>query len=382
MVGSVSSRSSAEAPSQHLVSLSWLARYAAVGLIIVGGLEWLLGRVISRFAAVPPLEGIGRTIVEALGRTGIFLISTAFILAATLFFTTTLTLGERANRRRDAGGLALALYLTLFGVFLAAHAIFTTLGVFADEAWLNVTLNILSLVAIWWVALRYLLTIEDGRWTMGDHGTSSVVGRRSMSRRRTIVGWPTAAYKLGILLIALSYTAWCYSVLYSSLVGPGSTAAGGPVDALQWGEVAAVLVPLVFFVAMALPGGEWRHPRRWIAPLIALLLFSVGNIADIMANMGFTGVFAIWSVGFTLWLPWPVYALSLAAFIYLLLTCFGSRNGTESPFVSMNRGLGLLLLLFAGYYLQLTYQHLLALLALMLLTGIARPFDEPVVRSA
>jgi hypothetical protein len=34
----------------------------------------------------------------------------------------------------------------------------------------------------------------------------------------------------------------------------------------------------------------------------------------------------------------------------------------------------MLLLLFAGYYLQLTYQHLLAMLSLMLFTGLARPF--------
>jgi hypothetical protein len=35
--------------------------------------------------------------------------------------------------------------------------------------------------------------------------------------------------------------------------------------------------------------------------------------------------------------------------------------------------MGVLLLLYAGFYLQLTYQHLLALLALLLITGLANP---------
>jgi hypothetical protein len=336
----------------------WLARYAALGVMTIGGAEWLFGRVISRFAAIPPLEGIGRTIVEALGRTGIFLISTAFILAITLYFATTLRLGARSNRKLDIGGLALAIYLTLLGVFLGAHALLTALSIFGDASWLDVTFNILSLVALWWLALKFIL----GRGY-------SPTGIRSTTLNRVAV-------KLGVLLIALAYSAWYYSVLYSWVSGPGATGAGGPADALSLGEVAAVLAPFAFFVGIAVPGGEWRHVRRWIAPAIVFVLFAAGNIADIIANVGYTGVFAIWSVGFTLWLSWPIYGVSLALFLYLLLTCFGKNSDSASRLANMNRGMGLLLLLFAGYYLQLTYQHLLALLALLLLTGIARPFEE------
>jgi hypothetical protein len=329
---------------------AWLGRYAALGVMTVGGLEWLLGRVVSRFAAVPPLEGIGRTIVEALGRAGLFLVSTSFILGATLYFVTTLTMGEGANRRRDVSGLALALYLTVFGVFLVAHAIFTLFSLFGDEAWLNVTFNILSLVAVWWVSLRFIFSSLD-----------------------THAIFPTLWFKVGVLLVVLAYSGWYYSVLYAWLSGPGSVGAGGPADALRLGELAAVLAPVAFFAAIAIPGGEWRSARRWIAPAIVLVLFAAGNIADIIANQGYTGVFAIWSVGFTLWLPWPLYAVSLALYLFSLLTCFAQKQAGASPFAGTNRGMGLLLLLFAGFYLQLTYQHLLALLALLLLTGYARP---------
>jgi hypothetical protein len=350
---------------------AWLSRYAAFGLLAIGGLEWFLGRVVSRFAAVPPLEGFGRTVVETLGGTGLFLISTAFILATTLFFTTTLKLGERANRTRSVGGLALAIYLTIFGVFLVAHAILTAFKVFADEAWLNVTFNILSAIAMWWLSLRFILATDDRRPTTDDRYL-----------------WTAIAIKLGVLLVAAAYSGWYYSVLYSWLSRPGATGTIGPADILRLGELMAVLAPLAFFVGIALPAGEWRNAKRWIAPLILALLFSVGNIADIIANQGYIGVFAIWSVGFTLWLPWPIYGLSLALFAFSILTCFarpvqdGGRWTTDRPpstvrYATMNRGMGLVLLLFAEFYLQLTYQHLLALLALMLLTGVARPFELP-----
>ena len=336
---------------------TWLARYAAVGVMVIGGLEWLFGRVVSRFAAIPPLEGIGRTVVESIGRTGLFLISTAFILAAALFFLTTLQFGSHANRHRAAGDLALAVYLTLFGVFLVAHAIFTVFSVFGDEAWLNAAFNILALIAVWWVTLRFVL--------IRAVSAEVAAGR--------FAGWTGAAFKIGTVLIALAYSGWYYSVLASWLNVVGPDADAGIVAALRIGELCAVLAPIAFFSAIAIPANKWRNLKRWSAPLVAFLLFSAGNIADIVANQGFTGVFAIWSVGFTLWLPWPIYAVSMALFVYAVLTCFARESSVESGYADPDRGIGLLLLLFAGFYLQLTYQHLLAVLALLLLTGLARP---------
>jgi hypothetical protein len=92
-------------------------------------------------------------------------------------------------------------------------------------------------------------------------------------------------------------------------------------------------------------------------------------------DQGFTGVFTIWSVGFTLHLPWPIYAVSLALFAHALGTCF-ARPPLDgiSAYANPDTGMGLLLLLYAGLYLQLTYQHLLAVLAVMLLGRLARPF--------
>jgi hypothetical protein len=44
-----------------------LARYAAIALIPIASVEWLLGRAVSRMAAAPTLEGLPRTIIETLG---------------------------------------------------------------------------------------------------------------------------------------------------------------------------------------------------------------------------------------------------------------------------------------------------------------------------
>lgn len=321
---------------------AWLARYLSLGVMLVGGLEWLLGRVVSRFAAIPPLEGVPRTIIEILSRIGIFLLSTAFLLAAGLLFMTAIRLGERAYRRHRRGDMALSFYLGIFGVFCLAQTLLSLFSGSITQDWLNLTFNILSALAVWWITVRFVLA--GGSWTVRG----------------------------AVLLVALAYTGWYWAILFSFTGVPGNQSfLNSPTDALELGELAAVIVPIAFFIAIALLEGRWREKKRWIAPLIFGFLFCVANVADIIANQGFIGVFSIWSVGFTLYLPFPLYAVSLALYLYTLLTCFAGR--ADSGYGDASVGMGLLLLPFAGFYLQLTYLHLLAVLALLLLTKIARP---------
>jgi hypothetical protein len=297
---------------------------------------------------------VARAIIETLGRAGFFLLSIAFLLAVALLFVVTLQFGERAYRQRRAADMALAFYLCIFGLFCLSHTLLALLTPSQEQDWLNVTFNLLSALAIWWPVIRF------------------AVGN---------VWWVA---KGAVVLVALAYTGWFWAGFFSisgvrGIIGEDSLL-DRPVDALHLGELAAVLAPIAFFAAIAVPGGRWRHWKRWIAPGIVGLLFAAGNIADIIVNQGFTGVFSIWSVGFTLFLPWPLYAISLVLFLYTLLTCVARGVIAPTRYGGANVGMGLLLLPFAGYYLQLTYQHLLAALALMLLTGIARPLRKPVVR--
>src|SRR5207253_1064512 len=84
-----------------------------------------------------------------------------------------------------------------------------------------------------------------------------------------------------------------------------------------------------------------------------------------------------WSLGFFGVWPWPLYSVSLALFVYSILTCLapGRQAGGSRNYANPNTGMGMLFLLLAGYNLQLPYQHIMALLSLMLLTGLFRPFQ-------
>jgi hypothetical protein len=292
-------------------------------------------------SASPALDGTPRTIIETVGRIGIFLLPLAFIAAAIVFFLAALDLGEKAIRKGAQREVSLAMYLSLFGTLTIAAAFFPT------TTWMTTTYYIVSLVAFLWV------------------------GAHALTRR--LLDRPA---KIAVLILVLAYMGWFYYIIQQGLAARWGVA-GAPVLILNLGEILALATPFAFFAALALPASQWRHPRRWVLPIIAALLFSAGNIADMAVDQGFAGVFTLWSVGFTNFVPWPISALAFAAFVYCILTCF-SHDSDKVEFANPNTGLGLLLLLFAGYNLQLTYQHLLALLAMLLFAGIARPF--PITR--
>jgi hypothetical protein len=322
---------------------SWLSRYLSVGLMIFAGLEWFLGRVVSRTAAAPPLSGIGRTIVEALGRTGFFLFATAFLLATALLLLSASRLYELARNEHHVDDVALAAFLALFAILDVVQSLLTASSAVTSEGILTFVFNVFSLIAVWWLTVRFLS-----------------VGRE-----------PRMA-KIAVSLAAVAYACWYYSILLGG-ISLGSFDVGS-TDILRFGELAAVLTPVAFFVAVALPH-EWRVGKRWIAPVLLSLALAAGNIADIATGSGYTGVFSIWSVGFTLWLPWPIYAVSIALFLYAVLTCFARRVKSRC-YGDANIALGMLLILYAGYNLQLTYQHLLVVLAFALLTRVARPLRK------
>ena len=333
---------------------AWLIRYIAWALVPVAGAEWLLGRTVSRLAAAPPLEGTPRAVVEMLGRIGISLLSPAFILALALFFLSLVEAGDRLRRtlRYNRTDLALIYYLFVYGAFLLAHAALSVLVEAAVQSWLVVTINLLSFISIWWLALRF--SVRSG--ARAEQSTHS------------------AGARLGVLLIAVAYTGWLYYVAQQEMPVLAAGAPGAGLIVRDAGELAAVTVPFALFAAVAVPMGQWRVPKRWILPVVLVVLFAAANIADIVADQGFTGVFTSWSVGLTLYLPWPLYAASLALFTYSVLTCFArTPRERRAEWANPDTGVAMLLLLFAGYYLQLTYQHLLAVLSLMLFTEVARP---------
>jgi hypothetical protein len=79
-----------------------------------------------------------------------------------------------------------------------------------------------------------------------------------------------------------------------------------------------------------------------------------------LANPALTGTLAVWSTGLTLYLPWPLYALSL----WLAGVAAAAALRRKEP-----AGWAILLLAAGGYAPQLSTQAFLGLIALWLLAG-------------
>jgi hypothetical protein len=314
-----------------------LARYGVLLLAFLAGLEWLLGRTISRLAAAPNLDGTPRQVVEAIGSIGLDLIDPAFLIALLLLFLFVVRRGSPALVRRDVPTASAALVLGVFGTVSAAA------WLLPRSDWLGISYNFFSMAAVLALWLRF------------------------NSREQA-----TLPFKGAVIASVLGYLCW-----YAYVLSGG--ASGGGLYLLNAGEVLLLLVPFLLFAAISVPHRQWKRPGRWILPVILMLLFTAANVADILVDQGFTGVFTLWSVGYTLYLPWPVYVVALGLFTHSVLTAF-ARNLPRAAEANRGVAVAMLLFLYAGFTLQLTYQHLLAALALVLLTGFASPF--PRVRPA
>jgi hypothetical protein len=152
------------------------------------------------------------------------------------------------------------------------------------------------------------------------------------------------------------------------------------VDAHFIGEALAAAWALALGWALGplAPRREGRPPVRGRRLLVAL----VPGIALAVAPLFETwmqGVLARMSIGFTLFLPPPVYALAAVAYVYALLTCWDRRAPAQLGVPWLREiGAGLILLPVAGFDLLSNYQLTLAILVMLLLTGLVRPFSQPV----
>jgi hypothetical protein len=323
-----------------------VARQAALALAALSLAEWFLFRLVSRFAAAPTLEGLPRAIIELMGQVGLFLVSPSFLLAALLLYLGALLVatGDPAQGRgimhRAATRLALAFLIAVFVSLALAHTFIAKTG------WIDATFNILSWQAVALLALLFAPRSDAG-----------------------------AMARLGVLLIAIAYSGHFFYVLEQLVGVEAGRSAWLAVAARDIGELAAIAAAFALFAATSLPSGEWRVGRRWVVPALVGMVVAAGSIADSVFNQGFTAVFATWSLGFNMIWPWPLYALALSLFAYSVLTCFSS-GPDKAPIANRTTGLGLIFLFVAGYELKVPYQHLLALLSLLLLTGLFKPLAE------
>ncbi|MEK7784505.1 MAG: hypothetical protein AAB658_03625, partial [Chloroflexota bacterium] len=112
-----------------------------------------------------------------------------------------------------------------------------------------------------------------------------------------------------------------------------------------------VLTPIVLWWAV---GRDGISPYKWaIIPTLAF-------VTAYLVNPAMTAIIAIWSTGLTLYLPWPLYAVSLWLGSVVVIASL-RRGGLTGP--------ALLLLAAGGYAPQLSTQVFLGLIALWLLVS-------------
>jgi hypothetical protein len=144
--------------------------------------------------------------------------------------------------------------------------------------------------------------------------------------------------------------------IYEALHWPGPPA--WTTTLFNFGELLVVLSPI---------GLWWTYRRKddrrslYTLALIPALAVSILHYLDPAT----TGIMAIWSVGLTLYLPWPIYGLSV--WLASVTVIRSAQQGTAAGWV-------ILLLAAGGYAPQLSTQAFLGIIALWL---IAQHTAEP-----
>jgi hypothetical protein len=127
------------------------------------------------------------------------------------------------------------------------------------------------------------------------------------------------------------------------------------------GELALTLSSIAVWWAY----GRGASRRVWLVAALPAVAF----IAFRYANPAMTGILAIWSMGLTLYLPWPVYVLSLWLTGVTVMQAFQRSHPT---------GWAILLLMAGGYAPQLSTHAFINLLALWILTeAVPSPIPAP-----
>ncbi|MBI3244685.1 MAG: hypothetical protein HYZ49_20595 [Chloroflexi bacterium] len=186
-----------------------------------------------------------------------------------------------------------------------------------------------------WLAVGYQLLVMVAVGIVGKHMWQETGGLKNK------IAWsaPALALMLGGLYQLLP-------ALYTALRWPGPPPLTETLFNL--GELFVVLTPIVLWWAVG-RASRVISPYKWAA--IPVLAFVVAYLA----NPAMTAIIAIWSTGLTLYLPWPLYAVSLWLAGVTVIAALRQGNPT---------GWAMLLLIAGGYTPQLSAQVFLGLIAL------------------
>lgn len=162
------------------------------------------------------------------------------------------------------------------------------------------------------------------------------------------------------LLVILVVVTYAFSYYFKIATTLAQSAAATPASArviemFNLGEASALLGSVMVF-AFALRSGARHRAGYAVLAGAVTLLFSLAYVG----NPWITAIITTWTTGFTLYLPFPAYALALFLFIYGV-----GMISQKERIVAY----GLILVFLAGRALQLTYLNLLAVLGVLLVSN-------------
>jgi hypothetical protein len=250
--------------------------------------------------------------------------------------------------------------LNVVGQFAGTLSSLLVLGALAWIAWRSVQSGAWFAPALVWIALLFFsvlfLFIPPTGWLLVGYDLMLLVAAGIVALR--IAGEPTEKRILGALPVLALLIGGIYQIapaIYDVMAWPGPPRFTNALFSL--GELLVVLSPVAWWWIYG-RGASWKV---WTIAGIPALLFA----GMMLGSSSMTGTIAIWSIGLTLYLPWPIYAVSL--WLATLTVIVALRHGDPA-------GCVILLLAAAGYAPQLSTGLLLGPIALWLLTA---PESEP-----
>lgn len=299
-----------------------LLRQLMVALLTAALLETALLRLFTRVSVHLPKDEALRGLFHGASFLGSLAFNFASIL--TIALSVLLLASFVAGLRSSAGRLALG---------ILAFAMLSGLG-------LSLTTGAPTADALFGTAMT-LLVVLVGRVLIGS--------REAPLARRAALALIVAAY--------LCYQYYALGDLIYRLLDY-TTAPPLSATVLRVGEGLVVLAGGAVFMGWGLE--RWRRAGLAGAALVTLALVAVTFAA--LSPTSTPAILTLWTTGLTLFLPLPLYLVSLGLFLITLVACW--RSGDSFGIVA-----GLILILVAGYMPEATYYHLLLLLGVASISG-------------
>ena len=312
-------------------SVTSLAPYVLWPLLAAGLSELVLFRTLSRVGVHIPKQGAVLNVYEVLVQAG----SYAFNVSSIAVVVAVAMMAYGALRGEFGRHPLLAAVAPALAAFVGVSVLFA----FVQEG----------------PAAKLVYGLMSAAIMLALAG-EAYASRRSAPLRCAVVVVAVLAY-LGAQYHVLA--AQAYQVMGLTSDPPGS------MPALEVAE--ALVLVNAFLIFWGWSGVRLRSEAR-----PTLLQIGVAGLLVILFLGSYYGrpdsstaaILSLWSLGLTLYLPVPLYALALGLYGATLARCLvQARRGEKPPYDAVALGL----LPVAGLTLELTYQHLLAILVLSLL---------------